>query len=32
MEGPEFLRKIGGVICANCRDLSECNCVSNEYE
>ena len=32
MEGPEFLRKIGGVICANCRDLEKCECVSNEQE
>lgn len=30
MEGPEFLRKIGGVICDNCRDKEECDCVRNE--
>lgn len=29
MEGPEFLEKIGGVICANCVDKNVCDCVSN---
>lgn len=32
MEGPEFMKRIGGVVCANCRDLPECSCVKNEYE
>jgi Ca2+ transporting ATPase len=32
MEGPEFLRRIEGIICANCRDLSVCTCVKNENE
>ena len=32
MEGPEFLRKIGGVICGNCRDKEICECVKNEAE
>lgn len=32
MEGPEFLRKIGGVICENCKDRPECDCVKNEKE
>lgn len=32
MEGPEFLRLIGGVICANCRDKEVCDCVKNEKE
>lgn len=32
MEGPEFMKKIGGIICANCRDLAECTCAKNEYE
>ena len=30
MEGPEFLEKIGGVICSNCEDKPECDCVNNE--
>jgi Ca2+ transporting ATPase len=32
MEGPEFLWKIGGVICQNCKELPKCECVKNEYE
>ena len=33
MEGPDFLRLIGGVICANCRDKEgECDCVKNKQE
>ncbi len=32
MEGPEFMKRIGGIICANCWDLPECTCVKNEYE
>lgn len=32
MEGPEFLRLIGGVICDNCRTLEKCECVANENE
>ncbi len=32
MEGPEFLRKVGGVICANCRDKEKCDCVKNSRE
>ena len=32
MEGPDFLRKIGGVICENCRDKEVCDCVKNEME
>lgn len=32
MEGPEFLRLIGGVICGNCRDKEACGCVKNETE
>ena len=32
MEGPEFLRKIGGVVCENCRDKEKCDCVANEAE
>ena len=32
MEGPEFLRLIGGIVCANCRDKPECECVKNERE
>lgn len=32
MEGPDFLRKIGGVICSNCKELPNCDCVNNEYE
>lgn len=32
MEGPDFMKRIGGVICGNCRDLPECGCAKNEYE
>ncbi len=32
MEGPEFMKRIGGIVCANCRDLPDCNCTKNEYE
>jgi len=32
MEGPEFLRKIGGVVCDNCRTLEKCECVANESD
>ena len=32
MEGPEFLRQIGGVICDNCRDKENCDCLKNEKE
>lgn len=32
MEGPEFLRLIGGVVCANCRNKGKCDCVRNENE
>jgi Ca2+ transporting ATPase len=32
MEGPEFMKRIGGIVCANCRDLPDCTCVKNEYE
>lgn len=32
MEGPEFLRQIGGVICENCRGNEKCDCVKNEDE
>lgn len=32
MEGPEFLRLIGGIICENCRDKEICECVANEKE
>lgn len=32
MEGPDFLRLIGGVICDNCKDLPQCDCVRHESE
>jgi hypothetical protein len=32
MEGPEFMKWIGGVVCGNCIDLPLCDCVKNEYE
>lgn len=32
MEGPDFMKRIGGIICSNCRELPECVCVKNEYE
>ena len=32
LEGPEFLRQIGGIVCANCRDKEQCDCVANEKD
>ena len=32
MEGPEFLRIVGGLCCDNCREKEECDCVENEAE
>lgn len=32
MEGPEFLRLVGGICCANCRNQNVCDCVKNEDE
>jgi len=32
MEGPEFLRLIGGIVCDNCRDKETCTCVNNEKD
>lgn len=32
LEGPEFLKRIGGVICDNCKELPSCGCVKNKYE
>ena len=32
MEGPEFLRQIGGIVCGNCLEKPECNCVSKERD
>lgn len=32
MEGPEFLRLIGGVVCENCRHLEQCECVKKESD
>jgi Ca2+ transporting ATPase len=32
LEGPEFLRLIGGVTCDNCREKESCDCVRNESE
>lgn len=32
LEGPEFLRRIGGIVCANCTTLEKCECVKNEKE
>jgi Ca2+ transporting ATPase len=32
MEGPEFLRIVGGIICANCRDLRRCDCAKNQSD
>lgn len=32
MEGPEFLRIIGGVVCDNCRALEKCECVARPEE
>ena len=32
MEGPEFLKEIGGVVCDNCRDKPLCDCVKNDRE
>lgn len=32
LEGPDFLRRIGGVICEHCKDKEECDCVKNEKD
>ena len=32
LEGPEFYRLIGGIICKNCNSDENCTCVNNEYE
>jgi len=32
MEGKDFLEKVGGIVCDNCRDKKECDCVRNEKE
>lgn len=32
MEGPEFLRRIGGVVCANCIEAKVCECVVKEAD
>jgi Ca2+ transporting ATPase len=32
MEGPEFLRQIGGIVCENCLDKAECDCVAKERD
>ena len=32
LEGPEFLRRIEGICCENCRDKEKCDCVKNEDE
>lgn len=32
MEGPEFLRLVGGICCDNCRERPSCDCVKNESE
>lgn len=32
LEGKDFLEKIGGIICDNCRNKAECDCVKNEKE
>lgn len=32
MEGPDFLRLIGGIICENCKDAEICTCVLNEKD
>lgn len=32
MEGPEFMRLIGGIVCENCRDKDSCDCVPKEAD
>lgn len=32
MEGTEFLKLIGGVICDHCKDKADCTCVKNKNE
>ena len=32
MEGKDFLDKVGGIVCDNCRNKAECDCVKNEKE
>lgn len=26
MEGPEFYKRMGGIVCRNCKEMSPCNC------
>jgi Ca2+ transporting ATPase len=32
MEGPEFMRLVGGLTCDNCRDKDSCDCVLKEED
>ena len=32
LEGSEFLRQIGGIVCGNCLDKPSCTCVSKESD
>lgn len=32
LEGPEFMRLIGGVVCDNCRDLRFCDCLKKQSD
>lgn len=32
LEGPDFLRRIGGIICGNCREKETCDCVKIEKD
>ncbi len=30
MEGPEFYKRLGGIICRTCKNMSPCNCKNEE--
>lgn len=32
LEGKDFLSKVGGIVCDNCRDKDECDCVRKEID
>ena len=32
MEGKDFLEKVGGIVCDNCRSKPECDCVKKEKD
>ena len=30
MEGPEFYKRLGGIVCRTCKNMSPCNCKNDE--